>query len=109
MHRHLHIVAFAAACFFLAAAVCPPRANAISAAEEEKLGQEFMQLVYRYYRVIDDPFIDSYINHLGQRIVSVLPPQPFVYRFYVIDEEVYNAFAAPAGHIFINSGAVRRP
>ncbi|MEA3279149.1 MAG: M48 family metalloprotease, partial [Thermodesulfobacteriota bacterium] len=37
-------------------------------------------------------------------IISALPPQPFIYKFYIIKEVVYNAFATPAGNIFINSG-----
>jgi beta-barrel assembly-enhancing protease len=41
---------------------------------------------------------------VGNRILAVVPPQPYPYHFYVIKEDVYNAFATPAGHIFINSG-----
>jgi predicted Zn-dependent protease len=41
---------------------------------------------------------------VGQRILAVVPPQPFEYQFHVLREDVYNAFATPAGHIFFNSG-----
>ncbi len=98
------IVALVTAAVFLAGAGLPPEARAISAAEEEKLGQEFMQLVFTRYRLVEDPFVQGYIDQLGRRIVAVLPSQPFDFSFFVIQEEVYNAFAAPAGHIFINSG-----
>jgi predicted Zn-dependent protease len=33
-----------------------------------------------------------------------MPEQPFRYRFYVVNEDMYNAFATPAGHIFVYSG-----
>ena len=46
----------------------------------------------------------AYVNNIGKRILSALPQQPFKYRFYVIDEDVYNAFATPAGHIFVYTG-----
>jgi predicted Zn-dependent protease len=46
------------------------------------------------------------VNDVGQKVVAVLPPQPFKYRFYVIKEDGYNAFASPAGHIFVNSGLI---
>jgi predicted Zn-dependent protease len=56
------------------------------------------------YTLIEDPVIVDYVNRVGQRILSVVPPQPFKYHFYVLQEDVYNAFASPAGRIFINSG-----
>ena len=34
----------------------------------------------------------------------MLPPQPYNFRFFLIKEDVYNAFAGPGGVIFINSG-----
>lgn len=63
-----------------------------------------MKVVHRYYNLIDDPVIQSYVNGIGQKIVQAMPPQPFDYQFHVIKENVYNAFAIPAGYIFINSG-----
>jgi len=76
----------------------------ISVKEEEELSREFMKVVLAQYPLIKDPIIVNYVNDIGQKIVSVLPPQPFTYHFYVINEGSYNAFASPAGHIFINSG-----
>ncbi len=82
----------------------PANAFSISIQKEEEIGQEFMRVVTEYYEVVDDPLILDYLNKVGQHIVSVFPNQPFHYRFYIINEPVYNAFAAPAGHVFINSG-----
>jgi predicted Zn-dependent protease len=91
--------------FLLAAGVFIPKAAlSITAAEEEELSREFMKVVYKSLKFIEDPVIVNYVNKVGKKIVSVLPPQPFNYRFYVIQEDVYNAFATPAGHIFIYSG-----
>ena len=82
---------------------CTP-SPAISIKEEKELREEFMRYVNRYYEIIDDPLIMSYINETGQKILSQIPSQPFDYRFFVIKENVYNAFAIPAGYIFVNSG-----
>ena len=81
-----------------------PTVAALTVKEEEELSREFMRLVMRYYAVIEDPYIVEYINQLGHRILAAFPPQPFDFHFFVIKEDVYNAFAAPAGKIFINSG-----
>jgi predicted Zn-dependent protease len=82
---------------------CRP-ALAISINEEEKLAREFMKYITRQYEFVSDPVIVQYVNKVGQKVLTTMPPQPFDYHFYVIKEDVYNAFAIPAGHIFINSG-----
>jgi len=82
----------------------PKGALSITIQQEEELSREFMKVVLKHYEFIKDPLIVNYINEIGQKAVSALPPQPFIYHFYVIKEDSYNAFASPAGHIFINSG-----
>lgn len=78
--------------------------QAISIKEEEKLASEFMKYIVRQYELINDPTIVGYVESVGRKILTAMPPQPFEYHFYVVKEDVYNAFAIPAGHIFINSG-----
>ncbi|MBI5062754.1 MAG: M48 family metalloprotease [Desulfatitalea sp.] len=82
---------------------CGP-AGSISIKEEQELSQQFMRMISRYFEIVEDPQINDYVGQMGRKIISTLPPQPFNYHFYVIKEEVYNAFAIPAGCIFINSG-----
>ncbi len=85
--------------------VCFPRAAlCISVKKEEEMGREFMRVVLEHFELIKDPFVVNYVNKIGDKIISALPPQPFNYNFYIIKEDSYNAFASPAGNIFINSG-----
>ena len=77
---------------------------ALTIKEEEELAREVLKAVSRSSNLIEDPVITDYVNKVAKRIMAVLPPQPFRYHFYVIKEDVYNAFATPGGHIFINSG-----
>jgi len=79
-------------------------AQGLSIREEAELADAFLDAVHQAYDVIDDPMINNYINGVGQKIVSVFPTQPFQYRFYVIRQDTYNAFAGPAGNIFVFSG-----
>ena len=87
-----------------ASLVVTPQGHCITIQEERELAREFMAVIQTRYRIIEDPVIVDYVNRVGNRILAVLPAQPFTYRFYVIQEDVYNAFATPGGHIFINSG-----
>jgi len=78
--------------------------QALTVSEENEISREFMAYVYQNYQMIDDPEIVTYIQRLGDKILASYPPQPFKYRFYVIKNDVYNAFACPGAQIFIHSG-----
>ena len=82
----------------------PASASGITPKQEEELSREFIKVALKHFQFIEDVLLVDYVNQVGHNIVSVLPPQPFSYRFYIIKADVYNAFAIPAGHIFINSG-----
>ena len=76
----------------------------LTSKEEEELGKKLMLYVKKHLVLIEDPSIVNYVNRIGEHIVAQLPSPPFDFHFYVVKEDVYNAFAGPAGHVFINSG-----
>jgi predicted Zn-dependent protease len=75
--------------------------------KEKEIGEEFLLQVQQEIPIIQDPFLCSYINRLGQKIVAQLGAQPFHYRFFIVKDPTMNAFAVPGGYIFINSGMMR--
>lgn len=81
-------------------------ASALTFDEERQLGREFFSYIKKNTKIVDDPSIQSYINGLGHKILSAAGPQPFEYRFFIIDNDVLNAFAAPAGYVFVHSGVI---
>ncbi len=81
-------------------------APCLTISEEKELGREFLKQARQNYRIIQDPFIQHYINTLGEKLVQAFPDPLFEYRFFVIQENTYNAFAAPGGYVFINSGLI---
>ncbi len=78
----------------------------ITIKEEEDLSRQMMAAIYKHFDLIEDPVIVDYVNDIGNRILATLPQQPFRYRFYVINDDIYNAFATPAGHIFVYTGLI---
>ena len=78
----------------------------ITVKEEEDMSRQMMAMIYKHFDIIDDPVVVTYVNKIGQRILASLPKQPFQYHFHVINESVYNAFATPAGHIFVYTGLI---
>ena len=97
-------IAIGVAVIFALSMFNPPPVYSITIKEEEEMSRQMMALIYKHFRFVDDPEIVAYVNKIGHRILSALPEQPFKYQFHVVHEEVYNAFATPAGHIFIYSG-----
>ncbi len=106
MKPYIRIIALCLVVLLTGEFLFPGGTAAITISEEEEMSREFMRVVSRRFRIIRDPMIQEYINGIGQKILSTMPPQPFEYRFFVIKQEVYNAFAGPGGNIFINSGLI---
>jgi predicted Zn-dependent protease len=105
--RNIHkSVVIAVTVIFAVGSIIPPAVFGLTVKEEEDLSQEVLRAIFKQFEVIDDPLVVTYVNNIGNRLLATLPQQPFKYRFYVIQEEVYNAFAIPAGHIFIYSGLI---
>ena len=73
----------------------PEIARAITIQEEEELSREFMAAVNEHYEIIHDSIITDYVTRIGDKILAVMPPQSFSYKFHVIKEYTYNAFAGP--------------
>ncbi len=98
------IAALAALLIFFASAT--PQSEALSIREERELADEFLKAVYAYYDIVDDHVINDYVTSLGEKLIRGVPRQPFEFRFHVIREDTFNAFAGPGGNIFIFSGLV---
>jgi predicted Zn-dependent protease len=81
-------------------------AFALSIDEEKKLGREFMLKIQERYEFVQDAFVNEYMNELGQYLIRPLETKHFPYRFYVINENELNAFAAPGGHIVFFTGLI---
>jgi len=74
--------------------------------DEKKLGEKFLQAVLKQLRLVEDPEVVGYVDRVGQTVVNHLEVHTFPYDFYVVDSSALNAFAAPAGHVFINRGLI---
>ncbi len=82
-------------------------AGGLTIEKEKQIGEEFLLQVQQQVPLIQDPFLTSYINRLGQKLVAQIGPHPFKYRFFIINDPTMNAFAVPGGYIFINTGMIR--
>jgi len=104
MKKYCKTIARLTILFLLVHLTVAPATYSITIQEEEELSREFLRVVKNRFDLIKDPFVIGYVNKIGRNLLSNMPRQPFRYQFYIVKQNVYNAFATPAGHIFINSG-----
>lgn len=79
----------------------------ITAAEERRLGKEFMRSLRARLEIVDEPPIDEYIEGLGNALAANSDhPRDIDFTFFVVDDGEINAFAAPGGYIGIYAGLI---
>jgi predicted Zn-dependent protease len=86
----------------LSAAGC----GTLSVQEEQALGRQMNGQIRRGLVFLPDRVVEGYVREIGADILRASGPQPFEYHFYVVEDDDINAFAAPAGHIYVNTGTI---
>ena len=81
----------------------PARAS-VTLEEERKIGREAYDEVMAQMPMVEDPDCVEYVRNLGRRLVGQLRDNPFSYTFHIADSPEMNAFALPAGYIFMFRG-----
>jgi len=78
----------------------------VTVREEQQLGAEIAQQARGELLFIKDAVVLDYIRSIGFEIVAAAGPQAFEYHFEVVENDEINAFAAPAGYIYVHSGTI---
>jgi predicted Zn-dependent protease len=76
--------------------------------EETKIAREFRREAKKELKIVTNPEVERYIDRIGQRILAVMGPQPYNYRFFVVDDSQLNAFAVPGGSIYFFTGLLEK-
>lgn len=79
--------------------------SALTVEEEKKLAEEAKAEMLKDYPPAKNPALQSYITRIGQKILKAnnLNNNPYTYTFTVVDAPMVNAFALPAGSVFITA------
>ena len=76
--------------------------------QERQLGEQVQREVRAEVDLLRDPVVDNYVASIGRAIVRASGPQPFDYHFYVVAADEINAFALPAGYIYMHTETILR-
>jgi len=78
--------------------------NFINEQREIALGRNASYEISKEYGVYNNTALESYVNEVGQRLVSVSDRTSIPFEFHVVDIPILNAFALPGGYIYIIRG-----
>jgi predicted Zn-dependent protease len=78
----------------------------LSVQEEQQLGAEMARDARHQLDFLREEVVVHYVEQMGQGLVKASGPQPFRFHFYVVEEPEINAFAAPAGYVYVNTGTI---
>ena len=82
--------------------------NLISMDQERAMGKQFDQQLRTEKKVIDDPQTVAYLQGLSDRLMKGAPDSPIKsFHVRVVVDPAVNAFAAPGGQLYVNSGLVK--
>jgi predicted Zn-dependent protease len=79
-------------------------ARGMTAEEEKKLGKKILLEIDKNVEWVRDLTLQSYINRIGHSLLAQVSPNPFEFKFYLINGSEPNAYAVPGGHIFLTTG-----
>jgi predicted Zn-dependent protease len=74
--------------------------------EEGRLGAQLHDQLRRESQLLDDRVVQDYVADLGRRIAAAGGQGELDYRFYVLVDDDINAFAAPGGYVYVNTGTI---
>ena len=86
-----------------------PGFNLFSPQQDVQLGQEASKQVLEKSQPVQNPFLQDYVNRVGQRLAQQPEARAsgFQFQFTVLNNPQVNAFALPGGPMFIYTGLLK--
>lgn len=78
----------------------------MSPAEQKQLGEGFYRQARQHMDLLTDPELNDYIQALGRKLVKSGGMPPSSFTFFLINDNMVNAFAVPGGYIGVNTGLI---
>ena len=80
----------------------------VSPQEEQRMGEESAALLLGAAPLVRNDGVQRYVNQVGQWVAQQTDRNDIQWRFGVLDTANVNAFAAPAGYVFVTRGLLLR-
>lgn len=80
--------------------------NFFSEQQEKAMGKQYSDELKTKLDLVQDSFVQSYINQIGQKLGQNSLRPDIGYEFQVVNTGEINAFALPGGYIYVNRGLI---
>jgi len=84
--------------------------NKYKVSDDVQVGRQAAAEVERQVPILNDSYVQSHVEGVGQRLVNAIPSEfqhpEFRYFFKVVNARDINAFALPGGPMYINRGMI---
>ncbi|MDC0388633.1 M48 family metalloprotease [Candidatus Thioglobus sp.] len=101
------MIKIVAMCSFLvtnAYALNLPQTNLPESLQEQKKGNEFLQIIWNTDRVVGDVETQVYLKKIGHELSTFSEDPSKHFDFLMLDDNSINAFAGPYGYIGVHTG-----
>ncbi|MFI5315864.1 MAG: M48 family metalloprotease [Myxococcota bacterium] len=108
MRRRRALAALAIACLARPplAQAQNPFASDLTVEREKEMCAQIHEQIRQSAKLVTDPEILDYVDQIGESLVKVNEPQPYIFRFTVLEDPVLNAFTIGGGYVYITTGVL---
>jgi len=78
--------------------------NLFSVGQDIQLGNESATRFEKAVQLVQDPKLNGYFAHLGDRLTSTLPQDSFPFSFKLVADGALHAFSFPGGPVYCTAG-----
>lgn len=71
---------------------------------EKSVGAEEHQKIIQQMGLYNNQTVQDYVSRVGQKIAANTERGDVTYQFFVIDDDMVNAFALPGGYVYVTRG-----
>jgi WD40 repeat protein len=89
-----------AACPAAPAALSSTAPNIFNTRQEQDMGDAYAEIEDSHIRFVNDPAGEAYLAKVAHKLLAVLPPTEFHFRYKIVDSLQVNAWSIAGGHIY---------
>jgi predicted Zn-dependent protease len=85
-----------------------PFASDLTIEQEKEMTAEIHAQIRQQAKLVTDPMLLDFVDEIGESLVKATEPQPFTFRFTIIEDPVLNAFTIGGGYVYVTTGVIEQ-
>ena len=83
-----------------------PFAGDLTVEQEKEMTAQIHSQIRSQLKLVTDPVLVAFVQDVGNGLVKPIEPQPFIFRFFLIDDPALNAFTIGGGYVYVTTGVL---